>query len=176
MKKYDIKKPIFLTETGYLCPDVFKECNPVGAEFFQKQAEYGIWLILRNWAEGIDVSFWYPYDGPGWRSGSIMDTNQEPKPVYGALKYTTSLLNEAKKVKRIDDLPQGLLGYELSMDDKLYWIVTSRDSKTYNLTLPQNVIRIYDVFENLLPINEGYVEIASPMYIEISLEDITIKP
>ena len=167
-QKYGIVKPVFLTETGFLCPSTIDICNPVGDVFFQKQAEYSTWLVLRNWAEGIALSFWYPYDGPGWRSSSIMTREQEPKPIYDALKIVMSEILASQGVRRIDNLPEGLLGYELSMPEKLVWVVTSQDNQAHALNLPDNLIQIRDVYGNVLPLPGDYLEVYQPVYIDLS--------
>ena len=167
-QKYGIDKPIFLTESGFLCPNTIEICNPVGEDFFHKQAEYSTWLILRNWAEGIDLSIWYPFDGPGWRSSSIMDRDQEPKPVYDALTTVISAIHKTERVRRIDDLPQGIIGYELVMKDKLVWVITSQDNQVHRLNIPGKLTQISDVYGNLLPVPEDYLEVVLPLYLEIS--------
>jgi hypothetical protein len=167
-QKYGIAKPVFLTETGFLCPNTIDICNPVGDVFFQKQAEYSTWLVLRNWAEGIMLSFWYPYDGPGWRSSSIMTREQEPKPIYDALKIVISTIQASQGVRRIENLPEGLLGYELSMPEKLVWVVTSQDNQAHALNLPENLFQIRDVYGNVLPLPGDFLEVYQPVYIDLS--------
>jgi hypothetical protein len=109
MAKYNVSLPLFLTETSLLCSEQLPDCNPAGPVFYQNQAEYAAWLLVRNKAEGIGT-IWYTYDGPGWRSSGILDENQNAKPVFRSIQSMTALLQGSNSFQKIDG--PGIVGYQ----------------------------------------------------------------
>ena len=86
MQSYQVNKPLWLNEAGLICTPPYAECTPpppMGA-FFQAQADFVVRIMSRAAANGIQQVSWYTLDGPGWRSASLLDGNQQPRPVYTA--------------------------------------------------------------------------------------------
>ncbi len=167
LNSYNIDKPIMLTEASLICPEWNpKRCNPPGNDFFTAQADYVVWLYVRSWAFGLKGVFWYQLEGPGWRYGSLLDNQQDPKPDFQALQFLNRELQDAEYIQQVKDYPQ-LAGYEFRKTDRIVWVLWSFDEKTYTVSLPAKVLKIYDKFGNeIIPIEEA-VSIDHPVYIEI---------
>ncbi|MBA3530525.1 MAG: hypothetical protein H0T73_01200 [Ardenticatenales bacterium] len=84
MDRYGIDKPLFLNESGLLCTPPFVECEPPPHHFFEAQADHIVRSFTRGLGNGVDQVTWYTLNGPGWRSGGLLDDAQEPKLVYTA--------------------------------------------------------------------------------------------
>ena len=90
MESYNIDKPIIHTEGSLICPEWNPgDCSPPGEDFFEHQADYVVWMYVRNWANGLFGTIWYQFEGPGWRYAGLLDEDQNPKPVYEALLFLT---------------------------------------------------------------------------------------
>lgn len=78
LSSYGWDKPLLHTEGALLCPSSFKtSCNPPGPAFYEAQADYVVWLYVRNWAEGLLGTMWYTLDGPGWQESALLDGGQQ---------------------------------------------------------------------------------------------------
>jgi hypothetical protein len=146
MAKYQVDKPIFLTETSLLCPERLPECTPGGLDFLQKQAEYGAWLLVRNRAENIGT-IWYTFDGPGWRSSGLLDENQNAKPVFRSIQSMTALLEGSNSFRKIDG--PGIVGYQFSTPKGTYTFRNPLDNHP-SILVDQGTETI-DIFGNPIP-------------------------
>jgi len=145
MAKYNINLPLFLTETSFLCDERNPACNPPGQDFYQKQAEYGAWLLVRNYAEGIGT-IWYTYDGPGWRSSGILDQDQNPKPVYASLQFIANLLQGSKLTKTIEG--ETGVTFEFSTPKGIFYFQNPFAGPPTIITVEGNTVQNLDIFGN----------------------------
>ena len=167
LKRYGLSKPVLLTESGLICAPNVPDCSPPGEDFYRKQADYGTWMAVRNWAEGLGVSFWFTYDGPGWRAGSILDINQKPKPVYTAIQLALKLLAGASSVQRMGGLPDGLVGYSFHYQQWLIEMIASGDTQAHPVALPPGTAQVYDVLGQAVPHPGNSLSIFEPVYIQV---------
>ncbi|PKO09686.1 MAG: hypothetical protein CVU40_10355 [Chloroflexi bacterium HGW-Chloroflexi-2] len=166
LNEYGYEKSVFLTETGYLCKDNNLDCVKDKNTFYDRQAQYSVWLLVRNWMEGIDQSFWYSYNGPGWRDGGILNKEQQPKPVYSSIQILNQRMQGALTAQKLADLPEGLQGYAINFDDHTIWVVVSNDNDPHLLELSDYEYSAYDVFNEKIEIIDGNLEIYYPVYID----------
>jgi hypothetical protein len=89
MQQYNIEKPLFLNEASLLLYQPDPDAAPpaeseLPAGFLEEQAAHVVRLMDRALGADIQVVVWYTMYGPGWRSGGLLDGNQNPRPVYDA--------------------------------------------------------------------------------------------
>ncbi|UCD99786.1 MAG: hypothetical protein JSV42_03395, partial [Chloroflexota bacterium] len=144
MSKYNLSKPIYHTEGALLCTEYNPiDCDPPVDEFYESQADYLIRMYLRNWGNRIYGTIWFSFEGPGWRYGSLLDGNQNPKPVYEALKFLLSELVDAELSGNIS-LDGNLEGYEFTTPEKRIWVVWSPQEVDTVLMVPGDIQAVYN--------------------------------
>lgn len=167
MAKYGVSKPIFHSEGSLICPETNSVCQPTpGADFFEAQADYVVWLYVRDWADGIAMTSWYEFEGEGWRYDSLLDGNGQPKPSYNALKFLTNELSGASFQKQIFDYAP-LRTYQFASLSKIIWVMWSPDGNTYPFSLPPGAMKVLDKYGNQVSVASNQIMIKSPVYIEI---------
>ena len=168
LSNFGYNKPIMLTEGALLCPEGYtKQCNPPGESFYEAQADYVVWLYLRNWAEGIVGTIWYMFESPGWRHGSMVDENNQAKPVFLALDFLTTELGEARYIQKVTEYPD-LQGYEFVTNQKKIWVLWSPDGQSYTIDLPTTVTKVLDVYGNEIALSQGRIAVLRPVYMELN--------
>lgn len=160
MAKYGASKPIVQTEAGLTLVN-----DEVAASFERAKADYLVWLYVRNQAEGIAATVWYRLDGPGWRSGSLLDANQDPLPAFTALKFLASQTLSATYTGRVGSMPTGVEGFEYQRGSTKLWIVFSVTNAAPNLNLPVGVTQVYDVLGGSVTPVGGSVTLDHPLYL-----------
>jgi len=96
MASYGVDKPLMHTEGSLLCSVSSPAyCDPPGDAFFEAQADYVVWLYVRNWAEGLIGTIWYQFEGPGWRYSGLLDERQQPR-AFGRAAATQARLPRAR--------------------------------------------------------------------------------
>jgi hypothetical protein len=163
---HGVKKPLMHTEGSLTCPPGnIIHCIPPTTRFYRKQAEYAVWLYVRNWASDIMATVWYQFDGPGWRYSGMLDQNQAPKPVYHAFDFMTEELGKAwyeGPVTRY--LPT--IGYSFGAPDKRIWVLLPPDGTVQSIVLPGDVTRVYDTFGKDITPPGNSIQIDGPVYVE----------
>jgi len=165
-----LNKPIMHTEGSLICPEGNgADCNPPSAAFFQAQADYVVWLYVRNWVAGLKGTIWYQFNGPGWRNGGLLDENQDPRPAYYALDFLTQELKGATYVAPIAH-PQfpPLVGYEFKTSTKKIWVLWSPDAGTYAIQLPGGVLHVLDKYGADITPAGSDINVKSPIYVEFA--------
>jgi hypothetical protein len=167
MDSYGVDKPLMHTEGALLCHPNNPICDPPDPTFFQAQADYVVWLFVRNWAGGLKGTIWYQFEGPGWRHGGLLDDNQQPKPAYKALKFLSQQLGGARYEQMLTRYPM-LLGYEFSAPEKRTWVLWAPDEQPHEIVLPADALSVYDKFgQDITPEGET-ISVQSPIYVELA--------
>jgi hypothetical protein len=168
MQEYNVDKPLFHSEGSLICPGSNQaDCDPPGESFFESQADYVVWLFIRDWAEDVKGAIWYPFEGPGWRFGGLLDENQEPKPAYRALSFLTKELEGATYTGRLTDFPE-INGYEFITQGKRIWVLWSPSEQPQQISLSEDVLAIYDKYGDPIEFQSGEVSVSSPIYVELT--------
>lgn len=163
---YGLDKPVYHTEGALLCPEYnTNDCDPPGSDFEEAQADYVVWLFVRNWANDVDATIWYEFQGPGWRYGGLLDGTQNPKPAYNALQFLTQELRDASYARRVLDYAEVDV-YEFSRNDMKVWVLWSPDEKNHTITLPSSAQQAYDKYGVAVSIISNKVTVNSPLYVE----------
>mgnify|MGYP001057671281 CR=1 FL=1 len=168
MADYDVDKPLMHTEGSLLCPENnADDCDPPGDAFFEAQADYVVWLYVRNWAAGLTATIWYQFEGPGWRECSLLNAAQQPKPAYKALAFLTQILDGAtyqQPITRFDELR----GYAFRAPDRRVWVLWSPDEEPHAMDLPEGVQGVYDKYGNDITPGSATIPVQSPIYVELA--------
>jgi hypothetical protein len=166
MVTFGAYKPVFLTEGSLICPEYMPtDCDPPTSGFYESQADYVVWLYVRNWASGIKGTIWYQFEGPGWRYGGLLDENQVPKPAYNALEFLYQELGNATYNGHVD---LSIVVYEFMTDLKKIWVLWSPDENPHNITLPNNTLKVLDKYGNEIQVDGNQIIVNKPIYIELN--------
>jgi hypothetical protein len=167
LANYGFVKPVMHTEGSLICSESNPNCNPPGEEFYESQADYVVWLYIRNWAAGLKATIWYQFTGPGWRYGGMLDENQQPKPAYYALDFLTQELAEASYVRQITQF-SSLRAFEFSAPSKKIWVMWAPDEVPHTITLPSGANKVYDKYGNDITPLDSQIAVSSPIYVELT--------
>lgn len=171
MSKYNLNKPIILSEAGLICSG----CTSIPAGYEQDKAEYVLWLYTRNLSKGLLATTWYTLDKGGWRGTGLLDINNNPTPAYYAFKTMTNALYAASFVREVG-LSTGVRVFEFQKGLKV-WVLFSQDGeqKTVNLsnTVASNPREIFDLYGNTCggqncSVTGNLVSFDQPIYIIIN--------
>jgi hypothetical protein len=166
MNQYRVNKPVFHTETALLCPEYdIENCTNPDSQFYESQADYVVWLNVRNWANGIEATIWYEFQGPGWRHGGLLDGGQNPRPAYYAFKFLAQELSGAAYIRRVLE-NTNVDGYEFSTDFKNIWVLWSPDEKPHTVALPPTAIQAFDKYGGAVSLSGNQITVDSPVYVE----------
>jgi hypothetical protein len=168
--KYEIDKPIIHSEGGLICPEgrsdsPNRHCNPPQDAFFEAQADYIIWLYVRDWATGIDGTVWYQFEGPAWRHANLLTANQEETPALRAFQFLTEFLGDAEFIKKVDAMG-ALQIYEFASGDKRIWVAWPSDEQAYTIQMGEDVKHVLDKYGEIISIAPDEITIENPVYIE----------
>jgi hypothetical protein len=168
MTQYGVDKPLIHTEGALICPDWnTTDCKPPAEAFYQAQADYVVWLYVRNWADGVKGTIWYQFDGPGWRHSGMLTKDQEPKPAYLAFQFLLDELGEASYTGKVLEYPN-LIGHEFISGTKKIWVLWSPDGQAHQAILPSNTTAVFDKFGEPISFEAGEISVQTPIYVEFS--------
>jgi hypothetical protein len=167
LNAFHLEKPIYHTEGALLCPEYnTTDCTNPGSNFEEAQADYVVWLFVRNWANDVDVTVWYELQGPGWRYGGLLDGSQSPKPAYNALQFLTQELEGASYIGRVLE-NTAVDAYEFTRKDVKVWVMWSPDEMNHTVSLPSSALQAYNKYGVLIPITSNQITVNSPVYVEL---------
>jgi hypothetical protein len=167
MSSYGYDKPIIHTEGSLTCPKSSPGCDPPVDAFFETQADYVVWLYVRNWAAGGIGTIWYQLEGPGWRYGSMVDEENQPKPAMDSFRFMTSELKDAVFIQTLPEYSP-LQVFEFQTTEKRIVVIWSPDGQPYSFPLPVNVTKVLDLYGGELPSDQGEISILRPVYVELT--------
>lgn len=166
LNAYGEDKPLINTEGSLICPaENLVHCNPPSAAFYRDQAEYAVLLYVRNWASDIMATIWYQFDGPGWRYSGMLDSSQNPKPVYHAFRFLTEELGDAWYEGKVTRYPQ-IKGYSFGAPSKQVWVLVPPDATTWAIDLPGDVTHVYNAFGQDITPTGSSILFDGPIYVE----------
>jgi hypothetical protein len=168
MGAFGLDKPLVHSEGSLNCPEWnTTQCNPPGNAFFEAQADYVVWLYVRNWAKGLPATIWYSWEGPGWRYSGMLGQRNQPKQSYYALVFLSQELAGATYVGRVDTHP-AVQGYAFSSPGKRIWVLWAGDEQPHAVDLPANTRRVYDKYGSDITPGTSRLMVNSPVYVELS--------
>lgn len=168
LSSYGLQKAIFDTEAGLVCSEKSKDwCNPPGDNFYEAQADYLVRLYVGNWANDVKATIWYTLDGPGWRYGSLLDKDQNPKPAYRAARFLQKELGESTYTGSINQYP-GLRVYEFAAKGKRIWVLWAPNEIEQTIQLPGGNPHVFDKYGAEIPLSGNMLPVKNPIYIEFA--------
>jgi hypothetical protein len=168
MSAYGVDKPIMHTEGALLCPELLVDhCAPPTTAFYESQADYAVWLHTRNLAAGVEATFWFRLKGPAWRHCNLLTRQQQPKPVYHALRTLSQQLTGATYSKPVTLFAE-LEGYEFTSSHKRIWVLWSPDGAAHAVSLPTETQAVFDKYGSSITPDSGSISINSPVYLELT--------
>jgi hypothetical protein len=165
---YNINKPIMLNETSLLC---YQDCEPPSNDFLEAQAEYVVWVNVRNMATGILGTIWHTLPGPGWRNGGLLDNG--PRPAYYSFQFMAEELRNAEFVEKTNEevgTCADLRAYKFLKGGRQIWVMWTGDEIDCDFTLPSETLRVFDIYGNDITPTGGELTIRAPVYVEFPLE------
>jgi len=172
MERYNVDKPLIVTETALLCGSDGTESICTHPDFENTKAAYLAQSYVAAIANGIQSNVWYALTGK-WRANSLLDSDLEPLPAYFAY---TNVVNSLKSVvfnRELNEYPE-VKGYEFDRGDYRIWFVWSRVEDQYfnilpvQMDLPAEPIKVWDVFGKEVPVNASGITVTGmPVYIAL---------
>lgn len=137
MAQYGVDKPLFLNETGLMCPEYYNWCNPPDNQFFQIQASHIVRSFVRGISGGIRGFIWYTIDGPGWRYTGLLNGDYSPKPVYIAYRVMTEQLQYTRYLGSTAYMT-GTEGYTFRRGPEVVDVVWAKENQVLTVGVPQS--------------------------------------
>ncbi len=168
-RQYSVNKPIMMNEGGLMCySDDKDEPDCLSSVLLSDQANYVVRLYTRTWANGLLGSVWFTLNGPGWRQGGLLDSNQDLRPSYNTLKFMAQLLEGASYSGQLSG--GSMEGYvfrngKTHREYRIYW---TNDNSTVSLSLPAGTSAVYNKSgQNITP-GGGTISVDfEPIFIEV---------
>jgi hypothetical protein len=151
---------------GGKMPDYNPFCNPPVDAYYEAQADYVVWLYVRNWAQGLLGTCWFTLEGPSWFNAGLINPDLTPRPAYYTLKFLTEELSSSDYVGVVPD--PNLRVYEFIASEKRIWVLWSPDEHEHTLTIPGNTQNIYDKYGDTINAQGGQITVKSPVYFEMT--------
>jgi hypothetical protein len=120
-QKYNIRKPVWVTENGYLT-----DINNMPQQ--RTQAEYLAKNVVTCLALGCDKYFWFlSLDTQAFPYG-LLDGNLRPKAAFVTYGVLANLLNDATYAGQMKGGPAGMVGYKFTKGTKTVMALWSKGS------------------------------------------------
>jgi hypothetical protein len=172
MERYNVDKPMMVTETALLCGSDGTEPMCLHPDFENTKAAYVAQSYASALASGIEVNIWYSLAG-NWRANSLLDSELDPLPAYFAYSTVVSSLEYVSFTRELNEYPD-VNGYEFEGANHLTWFAWSRASDRHHnvspvqMDLPATPLKIWDVFGENVPVEGSSITVTGmPLYIEL---------
>lgn len=170
MNRYGVNKPLFHSEGALIwwCSQPVYPCpTPPNQTFYEAQADYAVWLFVRDWAYGINITSWYQYEWDSWRYNSLLYENLSPKPAYNALHFLTNELSGANYSQQITSYPNVRI-YEFKKSSKKVWVMWTPDQLNHTISLPAGWTKVLDKYGNGVTPSNNQLTVNKPVYVELA--------
>jgi hypothetical protein len=159
-------KYLMNTENALICGSTGKEDPCLTEDYELTKANYLAQSYAQALANNLKVNIWYSVRG--WRGSGLVKDDQIT-PAYAAYQFASGKLEGVAFVRQIQAYPD-VIGYEYLDDDKLTWVLWSRDGDSHPIDLPRPPLAIYDVFGDPLEVSQEVVVTLAPVYIKLPAE------
>lgn len=170
MDQYGVDKPVFLNETGLMCPPYYEWCDPPDEQFYQMQADHIVRSFVRAVSEDVMGVIWYTINGPGWRYTGLLEGDKDPKPVYTAYQHLNRRLQNTRYAGKVD-YGDGIEAYAYSKGAEQVHLMWAEENQTLTVSIPQaEFIEAYDRDGNILTPES----VGSDYLLQVSFEPIYV--
>ncbi|MEW5870919.1 MAG: hypothetical protein AB1894_16720 [Chloroflexota bacterium] len=170
LSSYSADKPLLHTEGALNCPAYWTNnysCNPQpGTDYYEAQADYVVWLYVRDWAIDIPGVIWFTVEESGWHNSGLLNPDTTTRPAHAAYRFLSQELAGAHYVGTIGNYPE-LRTYAFGKTRKRIWVMWAPDQIDHTITLPANVLVVYDKYGNPVIPSAGQITVNSPVYVEM---------
>jgi hypothetical protein len=160
MNQYGVFKPIMQTEAALVNTH---PAAPTDELFQAAKADYAVWVMARNWGEGLLGTTWYSLEG--WRNSGLIDSNQQPLPAYNSLKNMATVLDEAEFVSR--DVHDGYERFIFRKAGERIWLLiptTGSYDAQVSIVVPPGLVKVENIFGDNHPFTST-IEFSRPIYL-----------
>jgi len=134
MAPFGVDKPLYIDEVGMNC----SWCTePLQDRFLQMQADFLVRSYSRALNENISALMWYTLDGPGWHYSGLLDSNQNPKPVYYAHQQYITRVERSKPLGPVS-YGTGIEAYAFGRGGMVTHVIYTITDTAITISLPQN--------------------------------------
>jgi len=170
MAQYGVTKPIIHTEGSLICPACSTPLTQQEQDgLYDAQADYVVWLYVRNLSEGLMGTIWYQF-GAGWRYGGLLGGDTlNPKPAYNAFVFITKYLKRANYLEPVTSYPD-FVGYKFTDMGKEIWVLWAKDFTGHEITLPTNYTKVLDKYGTDITstvVSGQKITVKNPVYVEV---------
>lgn len=170
MDEYDVEKPVFLNETGLMCPEYYSWCTPPNHAFYEMQASHIVRMFVRGQSGGVKGFIWYTLNGPGWRYTGLLEGNGEPKPVYLAYQELNEQLRNTRYLEPVY-YGEGIEAYAFSRGTEHIHVVWAVRNETFDISVLQtDLVGAYDLEGNILTLTS----VGDSYYLNVGFEPIYV--
>lgn len=166
MQKYNINKPLLITEAGLLFSDQPFPDSETERNYENQKADYLIWVYANSWSNGIRGVTWYAFEG--WRKTEMIRNGQQ-LPAFKALETMVSFLKFAEYIFREEYA--GFTKFVYRNGNEIIWLLipTGQQYGTmYSIPAPSKLKRVVDLFGNDQTVSESNIAFTRPVYIFIN--------
>ena len=154
LSQYGVEgKFLINTEAAVICGGAFDDpglppCDSdPGSAFELSKAHYVVKTYAINNSLGLRASIWYQVFG--WRNSGLLYGDLSGRPAYAAYAVTENAVGGAEFQQKIEQFA-GVDVYEYSDEDKLVWILWSKDGLNHTVDLSTLPTATYDALGNPL--------------------------
>lgn len=118
MRRYQVpERPMMRTETALLCTVVTAECRWAQADLVGR-------TFARSVRDNLLATIWYVYDNDSFHNTAMIEPSDVwvPRPAYFAYRHTARMLNGARYLGPIPNLPATVEGYSFSRAGQTVYI------------------------------------------------------
>jgi len=134
MAPYGVTKPLYINEVGMNC----SWCTePLQDRFLQMQADFLVRSFSRALNEHVSGVMWYTMDGPGWRYSGLLDSKQNPKPVYVAYQNYITRLTLSEPLGPVN-YGTGIESYAFGRGREAIHVIFTINDTALTISLPQS--------------------------------------
>jgi hypothetical protein len=141
MRRYNVDKPVIMNEGGSICFNANPICSG-GDAYYQGQSNQAVRLFVRTAANGLLGSIWYTLEGPGWRDGGLLDSNQNPRPAFRTMQFLSGLLRGSSYAGQLSS--GAVEGYAFRKGTTTYQIFWTNDRSTVTRATPAGTRATYN--------------------------------
>ncbi len=164
LAEYGVGKAIMMNEGSLLCYDLIP--NTCSSAMYDGQATHAVRMYARSMANGLIASLWYGVDGPGWRDGGLLDSNQNPRPAYYTIQFLAEKLTGATWVATpAPPTLNGLESYIFANNGRYYTIYWTNNRVPVTVNIPAGST-VYNKLGQPIGVGATYDVLWEPIIIE----------
>ena len=177
MSEYGVQKPLHVNEMSLFCfedPDKPPDTPTCMAgltdeqlePYYETQADFLVRSEVRGLSENLMGFTWYTLEGPGWRNGGLLKSDQSPRPVYTAYQQLAYQLDRTRYIAPVD-YGSNIEAYAFKRgSEQVHVLWTGTTDSSTEIAVPPGFIEAYTRDGTPLPPSNGLLQVGfNPIYI-----------